>query len=86
LTSSQISPSDRSGALGNGLKQWVSTSPGRRRDSTSLAGGRRMIEMRHDRKAGLLGDLDRHVERCDAVAPLATCRRAPSPDDQSRGR
>jgi len=28
-----------------------------------------MIEMRHDRKAGLLGDLDRHVERCDAVCP-----------------
>ena len=49
------------------MKQWVSTSPGRRRDSTSLRRGRRVIEMRHDRKAGFLGDLDRHVERCDAV-------------------
>ena len=29
--------------------------------------GRRVIEMRHDRKAGFLGDLDRHVERCNAV-------------------
>jgi hypothetical protein len=32
-----------------------------------LAGGRRVIEMRHDRQAGFLGDLDRHVERRDAV-------------------
>ena len=39
-------------------------------------GRRRVVEMRHDRKPDLLGDLDRHVERRD---PGSAAGAAPDP-------
>ena len=54
------------GALGDGRKQWVSTSPGAQAGDDGLVGGRRLVDVQHERQAGLLGHQQRHVERGDA--------------------
>jgi hypothetical protein len=63
-TSSRICPSSFTGALGNGRKQCVRMSPRRQAREHFEPAGRRVVEVRHNRKPGLFGDLERNVEGC----------------------